>query len=26
VLGNAARSFAEEVVSGQFPDEEHSYH
>jgi 3-methyl-2-oxobutanoate hydroxymethyltransferase len=26
VLSNAARSFAEEVVSGQFPDEEHSYH
>ena len=25
VLSNAARSFAEEVVSGQFPDEEHSY-
>ena len=25
-LSNAARSFAEEVVSGQFPDEEHSYH
>ena len=26
VLSNAARSFAEEVVGGQFPDEEHSYH
>jgi 3-methyl-2-oxobutanoate hydroxymethyltransferase len=26
VLGEAARSFAEEVVSGQFPDEGHSYH
>jgi 3-methyl-2-oxobutanoate hydroxymethyltransferase len=26
VLTNAARSFAEEVVGGQFPDEEHSYH
>jgi len=26
VLSNAARSFAEEVVSGQFPDEGHSYH
>jgi len=25
VLSDAARSFAEEVVSGQFPDEEHSY-
>jgi 3-methyl-2-oxobutanoate hydroxymethyltransferase len=26
VLGGAARSFAEEVVAGQFPDEAHSYH
>jgi 3-methyl-2-oxobutanoate hydroxymethyltransferase len=26
VLGDAARSFAEEVVAGQFPDEEHTYH
>jgi 3-methyl-2-oxobutanoate hydroxymethyltransferase len=26
VLSSAARSFAEEVVTGQFPDEEHSYH
>lgn len=26
VLGQAARSFAEEVVTGQFPDEEHTYH
>jgi len=26
VLGGAARAFAEEVVGGQFPDEEHSYH
>jgi 3-methyl-2-oxobutanoate hydroxymethyltransferase len=26
VLAGAARSFAEEVVAGQFPDEEHSYH
>jgi 3-methyl-2-oxobutanoate hydroxymethyltransferase len=26
VLGGAARSFAEEVVSGRFPDEAHSYH
>ncbi len=26
VLTNAARSFAEEVVGGQFPDEERSYH
>jgi 3-methyl-2-oxobutanoate hydroxymethyltransferase len=26
VLGEAARSFAEEVVGGQFPDEVHSYH
>ena len=26
VLSNAARSFAEEVVGGQFPNEEHSYH
>ena len=25
VLGSAARSFAEEVIAGQFPDEEHSY-
>jgi len=25
VLGQAARSFAEEVVTGSFPDEEHSY-
>jgi 3-methyl-2-oxobutanoate hydroxymethyltransferase len=25
-LAGAARSFAEEVVAGQFPDEEHSYH
>ncbi len=25
VLGNAARSFAEDVVTGQFPDAEHSY-
>ena len=25
VLSNAARSFADEVVSGQFPDEAHSY-
>jgi 3-methyl-2-oxobutanoate hydroxymethyltransferase len=25
VLGSAARSFAEEVISGQFPDSEHSY-
>jgi len=26
VLGGAARAFAEDVVGGQFPDEEHSYH
>ena len=26
VLSEAARSFAEEVVGGQFPDEAHSYH
>jgi 3-methyl-2-oxobutanoate hydroxymethyltransferase len=26
VLSDAARSFAEEVVTGQFPDAEHSYH
>jgi 3-methyl-2-oxobutanoate hydroxymethyltransferase len=26
VLSSAARSFGEEVVAGQFPDEEHSYH
>jgi 3-methyl-2-oxobutanoate hydroxymethyltransferase len=26
VLGDAARSFAQEVVAGQFPAEEHSYH
>jgi 3-methyl-2-oxobutanoate hydroxymethyltransferase len=26
VLGQAARSFAEEVVSGQFPAPEHTYH
>jgi 3-methyl-2-oxobutanoate hydroxymethyltransferase len=26
VLGQAARSFAEEVVTGQFPAEEHTYH
>ncbi len=26
VLGDAARSFAGEVIGGQFPDEEHSYH
>jgi 3-methyl-2-oxobutanoate hydroxymethyltransferase len=26
VLGGAARAFAEEVIGGQFPDEEHSYH
>jgi 3-methyl-2-oxobutanoate hydroxymethyltransferase len=26
VLGGAARAFAEEVVGGQFPDDEHSYH
>jgi 3-methyl-2-oxobutanoate hydroxymethyltransferase len=26
VLGEAARSFAEDVVTGQFPDAEHSYH
>jgi 3-methyl-2-oxobutanoate hydroxymethyltransferase len=26
VLGDAARSFAEEVVGGQFPGPEHSYH
>jgi 3-methyl-2-oxobutanoate hydroxymethyltransferase len=26
VLSEAARSFAEEVVAGQFPDEAHSYH
>ncbi len=26
VLGQAARSFAEEVVGGQFPAEEHAYH
>ena len=26
VLGDAARSFAEEVVAGQFPAEEHAYH
>jgi 3-methyl-2-oxobutanoate hydroxymethyltransferase len=26
VLGDAARSFAEEVIGGQFPGEEHSYH
>ena len=26
VLGSAARTFAEEVVGGQFPNEEHSYH
>jgi 3-methyl-2-oxobutanoate hydroxymethyltransferase len=26
VLTGAARAFAEEVVAGQFPDEEHSYH
>jgi 3-methyl-2-oxobutanoate hydroxymethyltransferase len=26
VLGQAARSFAEEVVSGQFPAPEHAYH
>ena len=26
VLGRAARSFAEDVVAGGFPDEEHSYH
>jgi hypothetical protein len=25
VLGRAARTFAEEVVGGQFPDAEHSY-
>jgi 3-methyl-2-oxobutanoate hydroxymethyltransferase len=25
VLGSAARSFAEEVIGGRFPDEEHSY-
>jgi len=25
ILGDAARSFAEDVVGGQFPDEEHSY-
>jgi 3-methyl-2-oxobutanoate hydroxymethyltransferase len=25
VLGSAARTFAEEVVGGQFPDAEHSY-
>jgi 3-methyl-2-oxobutanoate hydroxymethyltransferase len=25
VLREAARSFADEVVSGAFPDEEHSY-
>jgi 3-methyl-2-oxobutanoate hydroxymethyltransferase len=25
VLGQAARSFADEVVGGQFPSEEHSY-
>ena len=24
-ISGAARSFAEEVVSGQFPDAEHSY-
>ena len=26
VLGDGARSFAEEVVAGQFPAEEHAYH
>jgi 3-methyl-2-oxobutanoate hydroxymethyltransferase len=26
VLSDAARSFADEVVAGTFPDEEHSYH
>jgi 3-methyl-2-oxobutanoate hydroxymethyltransferase len=26
VLGGAARAFAGEVIGGQFPDEEHSYH
>jgi 3-methyl-2-oxobutanoate hydroxymethyltransferase len=26
VLGGAARGFAEEVIAGQFPGEEHSYH
>jgi 3-methyl-2-oxobutanoate hydroxymethyltransferase len=26
VLGQAARSFADEVVAGTFPDDEHSYH
>jgi 3-methyl-2-oxobutanoate hydroxymethyltransferase len=26
VLGDAARAFAQEVVAGQFPDEEHTYH
>jgi 3-methyl-2-oxobutanoate hydroxymethyltransferase len=26
ILGQAARSFAEEVVSGQFPGPEHTYH
>jgi 3-methyl-2-oxobutanoate hydroxymethyltransferase len=26
VLGQAARSFADEVVAGQFPAEEHAYH
>jgi 3-methyl-2-oxobutanoate hydroxymethyltransferase len=26
VLSSAARAFGEEVVAGQFPDEEHSYH
>jgi 3-methyl-2-oxobutanoate hydroxymethyltransferase len=26
VLGRAARSFADEVVAGAFPDDEHSYH
>ena len=26
VLGDAARSFAEEVGAGQFPAEEHAYH
>jgi 3-methyl-2-oxobutanoate hydroxymethyltransferase len=26
VLGKAARSFAEEVAAGTFPDDAHSYH
>jgi ketopantoate hydroxymethyltransferase len=26
VLGGAARSFAEDVVAGSFPAEEHAYH